>query len=338
MADPEVVTDSKSSPQPPSYELPECTDDAVAAFGRTDSAYWASRWRRLRHALLFVLIGPVRFVAVVLILAVYALGLRLFALVHRCALEDLQMRGGLARRWFLFGQSLALVILRAFGVRVECEGDNSLTAASGEKARFVVANHVSMLDILALYGKGAPDAIPAFVSKAGVLGAPIVGVLLRACRGIAVHRVGSGRPSTKQQLIERAAAPEEPPVAIFPEGTTSNGSCVCHFHVGAFVAGAPVKPVCLRYVSTGFNPAYDVIEAPGWLYGMLGSPSFKLVITYLPVYVPDEEERKDPELYAAHVRDRIAKVLGLPVRDVTFKHKLAYMAKFMGYKLKEHED
>lgn len=324
-------------------ELPPCSVEAVAAFARTDDAYWASRWRALKHLAVFVVLGPWRFVGVVLVLSVYALGLRVFALVHRCALADVQLQGGLARRWFLFGKPLAMLILRLFGVRVTQRGDDSCAPpaaapAGTPAARFVVANHVSMLDIFALYGAGVPDAVPSFVSKVGILDAPLIGTLLRACRGVAVYRSSATGRGTTHVLAERAACPAEPPVAIFPEGTTTNGTCLALFHVGAFAAGAPVKPVCLRYTYTGFSPAYDVTGPFLWGYGILGATGIRLEIVHLPVYIPSDAERHDPRLYANNVRALIARELALPVHDVTFRDKLAYMVQHMGYKMKEHED
>ncbi len=65
-----------------------------------------------------------------------------------------------------------------------------------------------------------------------------------------------------EQLQERAAHPELNQVVVFPEGTTSNGRYLTHFHRGAFVPGAPVKPVVLRYPHTQFNPAWERCTLP----------------------------------------------------------------------------
>ncbi|XP_053839898.1 lysophosphatidylcholine acyltransferase 1 isoform X1 [Vidua macroura] len=42
-------------------------------------------------------------------------------------------------------------------------------------------------------------------------------------------------------------------------------------------------------------------------------------IEFLPVYIPSEEERKNPVLYANNVRRVMAKALGVPVTDYTFE-------------------
>jgi len=341
MGDPaEVPVEQKPKEEKkPKEELPEVTKETIAAFGRTDGEYWSSPLNKILHLIRFLTIGPIRFVLIVGTLAIYSIVLRFFALINHCKLEDVQNQGGLARKWFLHGKKMSMDIVKFFGVDFSRRGDDSMVSEDGQHvARFVVSNHVSMIDIFALYSAGVPDSIPSFVSKAGVFDAIIMGTLLRVCRGIAVYRSVTGGTGTSQLLAQRAADTKEPPVAIFPEGTTNNGTCVCPFHAGAFTAGAPVKPICLKYSYTGFNPAYDVIEAVEWAYGILGSTGVKLEMIFLPVYVPSEEEKRDPRLYARNVRDLIAKELGFPAYETTFKEKLAYQVKYCNYKLKEKED
>jgi len=319
-------------------ELPECSEEAVKAFGRNDTDYWKSPYNRIKHFLVFVFLGPIRFILVLATLSIYAFGLRVCAFFAGCSLEDVQLKSRAGYKWFIGGKDFSLNILRFFGLKVILTGDNCSAAPDGTEARFIVSNHVSMLDIFALYGAGHPTKIPSFVTKAGVTGVPVMGPLVRACRGVAVYRSKTAGTGTTQLLIDRAAKPEEPPVVIYAEGTTSNGSCIGKFHAGAFAAGVPVKPVCIRYTYSGFNPAYDVISPLQWMYGILGSTGIKIELKYLPIYVPNEEEKKDALLYGRNVRAVIAKELQIPTYEVSFKDKLSYMVKYMDYKLKEHED
>ena len=330
---------SKTEEKKAAAGLPEVTEEDIAAYQRTDEKYWSSFWKKMLHFLVFLFIGPIRFLLVICTLLLYVLLLRFFALIHRCSIEDVQMQSGLAKKWFLCGKPMSMAILWFLGVRVTRRGDESIVAEDGKsEARFVVCNHVSMLDIFAIFGAGLPHTIPSFVSKVGIFDVPIIGTLLRACRGVGVHRSIATGTGTTQLLVKRAATPEEPAVAIFPEGTTTNGTCLAFFHAGAFASGEPVKPVCLKYSFTGFSPAYDVILAHEWIYGILGATGISLEMVYLPVYVPNEEEKRDARLYAKNVQSVMAKELGMPCYDVTFKGKLAYMVKFRNYKLKEHED
>jgi 1-acyl-sn-glycerol-3-phosphate acyltransferase len=50
-----------------------------------------------------------------------------------------------------------------------------------------------------------------------------------------------------------AAAGEGPQVALFPEGTTTNGSYLLNFKVGAFKPGLPVQPVHFDYSDPLFS-------------------------------------------------------------------------------------
>jgi len=335
MPEPAIPEEDPADAVKPKGDLPEVSEEAIEAFARTDDEYWKPLHNRIKHFLVFLFIGPIRFILVLATLSIYAFGLRVCAFFAGCSLEDVQLKSRAGYKWFIGGKGFSMNILRFFGLSVKLSGDNSITAPDGSQARFIVANHSSMLDIFAIYSAGHPVSIPSFVSKAGVFNVPIMGPLVRACRGIAVDR--SSRTGTTQLLIDRAAKPEEPPIAIYPEGTTTNGSCLCKFHAGAFAAGAPVKPVCIRYTYTGYNPSYDVNTAFEWMYGILGATGITIELISLPVYVPNEEEKKDPLLFGRNVREVMAKELNVPVYDVTHKDKLAYKVRYMNYKMKEHE-
>lgn len=110
----------------------------------------------------------------------------------------------------------------------------------------IVANHISWLDIYALNATRPM----AFVAKAEVRRWPLIGWLAarsdtlfirRGCRHDAVEAVGI--------LAERLRRGRD--VAIFPEGTTTDGSQVLAFH-GALLQAAieaqrPLQPVSIAY-------------------------------------------------------------------------------------------
>lgn len=134
-------------------------------------------------------------------------------------------------------------LLRVLNVRVEIRG-RPLAAP-----HLLVANHVSWLDIPVI---GA--CVPArFVSRHDVQAWPVAGMLADACGTLYVHR-GSGQShvtaaSMREQFTRGS-------VALFPEGTTSDGLGVLPFRARLFQpaldAGVPVQPVSLRYA-----PAHD---------------------------------------------------------------------------------
>ena len=100
----------------------------------------------------------------------------------------------------------------------------------------------------------------------------------------------------------------------------SNGTNMVNFKNGAFLPGQPVQPVVLEFPDwidvltckvTGKNRqkrgngyyafAMDTTFL-GNLFYMLTVPFTPCVITYLPVYYPNEEEKSNASLYADNVR------------------------------------
>ena len=98
---------------------------------------------------------------------------------------------------------------------------------------FIVANHSSWLDILILGGATGC----AFIAKAELEDAPVVGFLAGLNRTIYVRR--TERREIPAQLSAIRAALHEGPVAIFPEGTTSDGTVLL-----------PFKPTLLQVLVT----------------------------------------------------------------------------------------
>jgi 1-acyl-sn-glycerol-3-phosphate acyltransferase len=111
----------------------------------------------------------------------------------------------------------------------------------------LVSNHVSWVDILALHA-----VCPCrFVAKADVERWPLLGTLVTGGGTLYVKRE-SRRDAMRvvHRMVE--ALKDGDIVAVFPEGTTSDGSAVLPFHSGliqaAISAGAPVQPVAVQIV------------------------------------------------------------------------------------------
>jgi len=110
----------------------------------------------------------------------------------------------------------------------------------------LVANHISWLDILAI---NAVHPVR-FVSKADVRHWPLLGWLV-ACGGTLFIERERKRDALRvvHQVAEALAAGEI--VAVFPEGTTSDGAGVLPFHANllqaAITTATPVQPLALRY-------------------------------------------------------------------------------------------
>jgi len=109
----------------------------------------------------------------------------------------------------------------------------------------IVSNHVSWLDIPVIVA----HAETRFVSKSEVARWPVAGWLANAAGTFYIER---GRHAMRP-LLDRLVPflRDGGTVTIFPEGTTTDGASVGHFHARMFAAaieaGVPVQPVALRF-------------------------------------------------------------------------------------------
>ncbi len=109
----------------------------------------------------------------------------------------------------------------------------------------VVANHLSILDILVLYGLFRPFK---WVSKAELFRLPFVGWNMRMNGYVSLRR--GDRESTRRMMEQaRAHLARGTPLLLFPEGTRSPDGALQRFKDGAFRlacdAGCPVVPVAI---------------------------------------------------------------------------------------------
>lgn len=131
-------------------------------------------------------------------------------------------------------------MLALLAIRLEHAG------APVEPGSLLVANHVSWLDIFVINAL-APTA---FVSKAEVRGWPLIGWL--AARNDTIFLQRGSRGHAKQVNAQIAALLQTGRmVGVFPEGTTTDGTQVLHFHAAllqpAIECGQPIQALALRY-------------------------------------------------------------------------------------------
>ena len=119
---------------------------------------------------------------------------------------------------------------------------------------FVVANHISFLDIVLL----SSIAKMSFVSKAEIENWPLVGTIAKMADTVFHHR-GSG--DSLQAVVDAISEKmiDDRRVAIFPEGRIYCGDNVHRFHARLFQVPiehqADVQPICIRYTRNGrLNP------------------------------------------------------------------------------------
>ena len=145
----------------------------------------------------------------------------------------------------------ASAMMSLLGVKLRKSGNVPKTYSGGA---LVVANHISFVDIFAI-----SSVIPAtFVSKSDVTSWPILGWMAAKAGTLFIER-GSRRAAhrVQEQMVERLL--DGHIVAIFPEGTTSNGKAVLPFHAAllqsAIDAKADVVCVSLSYLDRDGQPS-----------------------------------------------------------------------------------
>jgi 1-acyl-sn-glycerol-3-phosphate acyltransferase len=169
------------------------------------------------------------------------------ALVHACrgaAIIVLQFPRRDAAQREARVQAWSLEMLAVLGIRLELHGE---PCASGPM--LLVANHISWLDILVMHAA----RYCRFVSKADVMHWPLIGTLATGGGTIYIERA-SRRDALRvvHHVAESLARGDV--VAVFPEGTTSDGVELLPFHANlihaAVSANAPAQPVALSFVDT----------------------------------------------------------------------------------------
>lgn len=124
----------------------------------------------------------------------------------------------------------------------------------------LVANHISWVDIFAINAL-APTA---FISKHEVRAWPVIGWLAARSETVFLRRGSRGHARIVNAEIAGLLDAGRN-VAVFPEGTTTDGSHVLHFHAAllqpAIEAGRPLQTLALSYRhadgSPSRAPAYD---------------------------------------------------------------------------------
>jgi 1-acyl-sn-glycerol-3-phosphate acyltransferase len=141
-------------------------------------------------------------------------------------------------------QAWSLQLLAVLGIRLELHGEPCATGPM-----LLVANHISWLDIVVMHAA----RYCRFVSKADVMRWPLIGLLATGGGTIYIER-NSRRDALR--VVHRMAdsLKRGEVVAVFPEGTTSDGLDLLPFHgnliQAAVSADAPAQPVALSFIET----------------------------------------------------------------------------------------
>ncbi len=226
-------------------------------------------------------------------------GVLTIALIYPCA--GRLTRQALRQRW-------SRGLLAVLGIELDARG------AAVSPGCMLVANHISWVDIFAINAL-APAA---FVSKAEVRTWPLVGWLAARSDTIFLRRGSRGHAriiNTETAALLAAGCN----VAIFPEGTTTDGSKLLHFHAAllqpAIACGHPVQTLALQYLTPEGHftraPAYDGDLSLGQCVANIIAARRTLarVTVAAPIATTDGLERR---ALAARAHAEIAGAIGVP--------------------------
>lgn len=172
----------------------------------------------------------------------------------------------------------------------------------------LAANHISWLDILVLHAAG----FCRFVSKADIKDWPVIGMMATHAGTLYIAR-DSRRDALRVVHHMRDALQRGEVVAVFPEGTTSDGLTLLPFHANliqaAISAESPVLPVALEFIDSRSGqmstaPMYigdqTLIES---VWRTLTTPGLRAVVSYGEPQSPAGRERRE---WAAELRESVA--------------------------------
>ncbi|MDX5411267.1 MAG: 1-acyl-sn-glycerol-3-phosphate acyltransferase [Thauera sp.] len=206
----------------------------------------------------------------------------------------------LRRRW-------SRALLKVLGIELDTRGE---AVAPG---CMLVANHISWVDIFVINAL-APAA---FVSKAEVRAWPLIGWLAAKNDTIFLRRGSRGHAriinAETATLLDAGCN-----VAIFPEGTTTDGSRLLHFHAAliqpAIACAHPVQPLALQYLTPAGHftraPAYDGELSLGQCVAniLAARRTVARVTVAAPIATADGGDRRS---LASRTRAQIARVIGV---------------------------
>lgn len=203
-------------------------------------------------------------------------------------------------------------LLRIFGVRVRVVGPRPSAPF------FLVANHLSYLDILVLGGALGST----FVSKHDIARWPVLGHLARVTGTIFVDRARRRDAVRVLREIDRAWS-EGAGIVVFPEGTSSRGDRIYPLKSAllewAVRQEQPVHAAALYY-ATG-DPAHPATDAVCWWGDVpFGTHAARLLtlrrieatITFSPTVAREPDRTRLAERLHALLSDHHREAEGLP--------------------------
>jgi 1-acyl-sn-glycerol-3-phosphate acyltransferase len=185
-------------------------------------------------------------------------------------------------------------LLAILNVGIQIEGHQPTRAEGG---CLMVANHVSWLDIFVL------NAIhpSRFIAKSEVRNWPVIGWLSKRSGTIFIERAMRQDASKINQrvslLLKQGAC-----IGLFPEGTTTDGTQVGHFHSSliqpAIDAGEKLCPIALCYQNeegypsstAAFTGDMTLLQS---IWKILSCPQLNALVVFTPALLSANQNRRE---------------------------------------------
>jgi 1-acyl-sn-glycerol-3-phosphate acyltransferase len=216
---------------------------------------------------------------------------------------DTTEQDGEIERW-----SRQLLSLLAIDVRVH------ETAQERPRQCMIVANHVSWLDIFVIHAQ-RPGV---FVAKSDIRDWPLIGSLVDGVGTLFISR-GSRTHArrTNERIVQTLASGRT--VAVFPEGSTSAGDRLAHFHAAllqpAIDAEAALLPVGIRYRTPddAHTDAANYIDDMSFVESLWRVVSQPRLTAELHITAPLSTQDANRRALARASESAIARALDLPL-------------------------
>lgn len=191
-------------------------------------------------------------------------------------------------------------LLAILHIRLKVHGALTPMPAQGV---LLVANHISWADIFLINSAHTAH----FISKAEVRDWPIVGWLSEIAGTFFIERARKRDTHRMSHAIQDALKSGKS-IAVFPEGTTSDGSKLRHFHTSllqaAVACGSLIQPVAIRYLhpdgTINTAPAYiDEMSMADSLKRVLGEKNIQAELIFLPPISSHGKTRRELAVEAA---------------------------------------
>jgi 1-acyl-sn-glycerol-3-phosphate acyltransferase len=174
-------------------------------------------------------------------------------------------------------------------------------------ASLLVSNHVSWLDIIALHCV-VPQA--RFVSKADVRAWPVVGALVTGAGTLYIERE---RKRDALRVVHQMAEAmgQGDTVAVFPEGTTSDGRALLPFHANllqaAIATAVPVQPAVLRFADPvhPVSPSAEYVGDTTLLQSLWRIARTRGLVVHVDLLAPEGTAHADRRRLADRLRSEI---------------------------------